>query len=100
MFFREANERLERLNESVGEAEGGEPMGFLCECGDETCAERIELTREEYERARSDPTLFVILPGHEQGAVEEVVEQADRYHIVRKRAGEPAQMAKDLDPRP
>jgi hypothetical protein len=31
--------------------------------------------------------------------VEDVVEQNDRYDVVRKRAGEAAQIAADLDPR-
>jgi hypothetical protein len=96
-IFREVNERLERLNEMFDVP--SETMGFLCECGEQSCAEHIELTREEYERVRSDPELFAIVAGHEQSDVEDVVEQNDRYDVVRKRAGEAAQIAADLDPR-
>jgi len=30
------------------------------ECADEDCAERLELTRDEYENVRSDPTWFAV----------------------------------------
>src|SRR2546423_9872879 len=96
-LFREVNERLEQLHESFDMS--SERLQFLCECGDTTCAEPIELTREEYERIRADPALFVIVAGHEQRDVEEIVEENDRFHVVRKQAGEAREAAARLDPR-
>lgn len=47
---------------------------------------------------RSDPTHFVIVPGHEIPGVEDVVELHERYHVVRKHEEE-AQIAIKTDPR-
>ena len=96
-IFREVNERLERLSETVGAPE--DTISFLCECGDEGCVERIELTREEYERLRSDPQLFAVVSVHEVADVEAVVEQREGYDVIRKRPGEAAELATELDPR-
>ena len=96
-IFREVNERLEQLQDSFGVSSG--QTQFLCECGDATCAQPIELTLEEYERIRADPTLFVIVAGHEQVDVEEIVEENDRFYVVRKQAGEAQQIAVRRDPR-
>jgi hypothetical protein len=96
-LFREVNERLERLHDSFDVA--SEETQFLCECGDASCAQPIELTREEYERIRADSALFAIVAGHEQLDVEEIVEENDRFHVVRKQAGEAHEIAARLDPR-
>ena len=95
-LFREVNERLERLHDSFDVS--SEEAQFLCECGDATCAQPIELTREEYERIRADSALFAIVAGHEQPDVEEIVEENDRFHVVRKQA-EARETAARLDPR-
>jgi hypothetical protein len=74
-LFRSANERLhQRVDDLVAP---GQFIPFLCECIDDTCMARIELTSEEYEEARSDDEHFV-LDG------ERIVEDADRFLIVTK----------------
>jgi hypothetical protein len=45
---------------------------------------RVELTRDEYERARARPTTFVLLPGHERPDLERVVHKNDRFVLVEK----------------
>jgi hypothetical protein len=52
----------------------------------------------EYERVRRDSTLFFVLRGHEAPEVEEVVEENDRYNVVRKDAPA-AGVARERDPR-
>ena len=96
-LFREVNERLEGLHDAVDDGSATDP--YLCECGDPDCSEQIELTREEYERVRSDPALFAIVPGHEHSDVEQIVETNDRFDIVRKQADDAEEMAAELDPR-
>ena len=96
-LFREVNERLEQLHDSF-EVPAGEEQ-FLCECGDASCAQPIELTHAEYERIRADPALFAVVAGHEQLDVEEIVEENDRFHVVRKQAGEAQRIAVRRDPR-
>jgi hypothetical protein len=95
-LFREVNERIEGLNEGFGMIL---LMGeWVCECADETCVERMELTVEDYEAIRQHPNRFPVLPGHEQLDVEWVVEHHERYVIVSKldKAGE---VAREHDPR-
>jgi hypothetical protein len=96
-LFREVNERVERLNVAFQTTLA--PMQLLCECGNADCFEQIEMTIPEYEHLRQDPHLFAVKPGHETAEVERVVERGERYCVVRKHLGEPAELAEDLDPR-
>ena len=96
-LFRLVNERIEGLGEAFGAIT--ESMTIVCECGDGSCVEQIELSVADYERIRSDPTLFVIVRGHEIPDVEDVVERSDGFDVVRKHAGGAAQLAAELDPR-
>ncbi|CAN5185497.1 hypothetical protein BH18ACT14_BH18ACT14_02650 [soil metagenome] len=90
--FREVNERINDVTrESTAE--------YLCECGNATCTETIEMTVSDYEVVRSDPTHFAVLPGHELPDVEEVVARKEGFLVVRKKAGAAAALAVELDPR-
>lgn len=95
--FREVNERIEDLARSFGL--GAEPLDFVCECGDVSCAEQIRMNAGDYERMREDSTLFAVYPGHEMPEAEEVVAKHKGFDIVRKHAGDPAEIAKSTDPR-
>jgi hypothetical protein len=96
-LFREVNERVKDINEGFGarldEAE------FVCECGTESCTERVRMTLPEYEDLRSNPTHFAIRPGHEIPDVEDVVLRCDGYVVVEKKPGVPAAVAQETDPR-
>jgi hypothetical protein len=96
-LFRQVNERVKQLN--VGFSAVLEYGEFVCECGDEKCTERVRLTPEEYERVRADPTHFVVTHGHVAPDVEEVVFENERYQVVRKHPGGPADLAAQRDPR-
>ena len=54
--FREVNERLADLEESFPKP--GRKLDLICECGDASCASRLEMDHEEYERLRADPATF------------------------------------------
>ena len=56
----------------------------------------ITLTMDEYREVRSQPELFAIAVGHEMPDVEDVVGANDRFNVVRKREGGPAELARDL----
>jgi hypothetical protein len=96
-LFREVNERLQELAE--GFARTPEKLDLICECGNASCASRIEMDRDEYEHVRSDSATFAIVKGHENPDVEEIVEQRKRYDVVRKIAGEAEEIAEKTDPR-
>ena len=61
-LFREVNERIERVSGAL--RTGTDTITVLCECGNQACAERIEVSLSDYERVRAEPTLFLVRPGH------------------------------------
>ena len=99
-LFREFNERVEDLAESFDLQGEGDSMriGFVCECGNLDCLERLELTRAAYEEVRSDPKRFVVAPGHEDMKIARVVARDEGYLVVEK-IHEAAEVAIEHDPR-
>ena len=81
-FFREVNDRIEGVSETVPSREP--TMEFLCECDDLSCQQTLNVTRAEYERVRSDPTHFLVRPDHVDGRIEHVVLVTDRFSVVEK----------------
>jgi hypothetical protein len=100
-LIRSLNERVKDIAEpflEVGGTSENERVAFVCECGRDRCYETIELLVAEYERAREDPTRFVIVPGHETLEVERVVRREARFALVEKRPEE-SEIATATDPR-
>jgi hypothetical protein len=97
IVYRAINEKIEDLSKVFGTRT--EPMALVCECGDLACTERIDIEVTAYERVRSDPTYFIVRPGHEIPDVEHVVEQQDSYEVVCKDAPETADLARETNPR-
>jgi hypothetical protein len=93
--FREINEGIER-GQWPGEEDA--PIGFRCECARLGCAELVELSIHEYERVRSNPRRFIVLPGHERLDVEIVVERRPSYFVVEK-LDQTGEKAVETDPR-
>jgi hypothetical protein len=83
-LFRTANERLEGRVQEYGR--DGAPIPFLCECADEACLGRVELTIVQYQGVRTHPKRFAILPGHPRVEGEEIVEDNGHFHVVEKEA--------------
>ena len=97
-LFRTVNESVELLNKTF--ASSSDTFDIVCECDTASCAQIISVELATYERARADSTLFLIVPGHEDDDVETIVEQHDRFSLVRKRAGFPGAVAEATDLRP
>jgi len=81
--FQAHNQRRVAFEEAGGVWDD-EPVPFACECDDPTCRRAIELTIADYERAVQPASQFVVAPGHEDPAVEEVVEEIGTYLVVSK----------------
>lgn len=60
--------------------------------------ERLQVTTELYERARSEPTDFLLKPGHANPEFERVIERHDDFELIRK-TGAAASIARQLDQR-
>jgi hypothetical protein len=79
LFFRTVNEEIAR-NDGHG------TTLFLCECGNSSCAENLELTAVALQHLHAENGLFVVLPGHEIPDLETVVDQYNGYLVVRRNA--------------
>ena len=97
ILFRQVNEWRTR-GLGAGEAQPVGEFEILCECGDTRCMDRVVVTIEAYELARSEPTDFLLKPGHEHPEFETVIETYERFELVRK-TGEAAVLATKRDPR-
>lgn len=95
-LFRGVNERVREVR--ADEADSGEHIAFVCECGSETCVDEVELTVAEYEAVRAVSAQFVVKPGHEFPEVERLLMENDRYSVVEKHEEE-AEIARQTDPR-
>jgi hypothetical protein len=94
-LFRDVNERIAEVNDKF-EVEG--ETEFLCECGQQTCLETLLLTRAQYEAVRGKGRRFVVVPGHEDGRVERVVERESGFLVVEK-IGEAGEESEEQNPR-
>ena len=95
--FRDVNESL-RYVAAQGTAIV-QTMRLVCECGDVTCSEFLDVTVTEYEEVRAVATHFLVRPGHVATDVERVVVENERFAVVEKAPGQPAQIARETDPR-
>ena len=96
--FRNVNERIKQLQHTFAVAER-EPLQMICECDRLDCAERVAISVDAYELVRSHSAEFIISPGHEDTQVDEVISTTSGYAIVRKKPGDPREVAVETDPR-
>jgi hypothetical protein len=82
-LIRTVNDQIAALDEQAAWAAPEHQFAFQCECGS-GCDGRMLMTLEEYESVRRQRDRFAVVPGHQNGEIERVVEQADRYLIVDK----------------
>jgi hypothetical protein len=90
-----------RVNDHVvaGGRRPAEKFEILCECADTGCMEHVRVTTESYERARGQPTDFLLKPGHAKPDFETIIESHEDFVLVCK-SGEAAAIARKLDSRP
>jgi hypothetical protein len=82
--FRLANERL---HDQIADAVAADRVvPFLCECADERCMARLEMTLEDYRSVRADSDTFAIVPGHIAEHGERIAEDRGSFQVVRKEA--------------
>jgi hypothetical protein len=79
-LFREVNERVAEMQADFS---GPDPV-WVCECGDESCFEKVPVSIEEYQRIRSHEDWYVIRPGHDKPAVEHIVSENGSFVVVEK----------------
>ena len=97
-LFRAVNERVKEANDTFHAFTARND--WVCECADDRCAERIEMSCREYEHIRAHPARFLVAPGSEHvwPDAERVVERHANYWIVEKIEAA-AKLAEATDPR-
>lgn len=86
-LFQVVNRQIAKLEETLGHPK---TFAMVCECSKKHCLEGFEVEPAVYQRVRSNPRLFFLVPGHEDPQVEKVLERTPQYLVVEKvgRAGE------------
>jgi hypothetical protein len=87
--FRKVNEH------HVAGRPAAETFEIFCECADTGCSDRILVPNETYERARQQPTDFLLKAEHVKSEFEIVIESYDDFVLARK-MGEAAVVATRL----
>lgn len=85
--LRDVNRRIKASTASLideGFARGQSEADFFCACGRRDCSTLIRLRIEEYERIHDEPHRFIVVPGHENRAIERVIDVRPDYVVVEK----------------
>jgi hypothetical protein len=82
--FRSANERMQALAVAIVSAE--QPIPFLCECADDGCLGRVDMSLADYDDIHRDGDRYAVLRDHQVPDWERVVEQRPLYDVVSKDA--------------
>ena len=98
------NEAISReINEGIEESKTRDSseghIRIVCECGRPDCSRKIAITLAEYQTVRGDSRTFAVVNDHLVPDLEIVVSETDRFIVVRKREGTPADVAESTDPR-
>jgi hypothetical protein len=80
-LFQVVNRHIEELEKTLGRRK---TFAILCECGKKHCLEALEVEPAAYQRVRSNPLLFFVVPGHEDLEVERVIERTPGFLVVEK----------------
>jgi hypothetical protein len=82
------------INGNLNDADVNE-LPYLCECGVDTCFERVALARGDYELVRSHPARFFVAPGHEDLTAGEVVILRTKTYTVVEKTGVERKIVQD-----
>jgi hypothetical protein len=83
-MLRGANSGLERDAEAEGDDTHTTHL-LLCECA-EACGGTVSISFAEWDGVHRSPNRFVVVPGHEDPAVERIVARDEHYVTVEKPA--------------
>lgn len=58
------------------------PVQFICECTDASCLAPLLVTPEAFKDVSAAGARYIVLPGHEEHGVEEIVDEVGGYAVV------------------
>ena len=82
LIFRSVNQEIKRLSEKLLDA--GSDVDFVCECDDPACIKAITMPLAEFTEFDRMENCFIVVPGHEDAEVEEVMTRHKNYLVVAK----------------
>jgi hypothetical protein len=98
-LFREVNDRIREVSESLRAVSGASGVEFVCECSRAECHAAVELELADYERIRAHEDRFLVRVGHMWApGSERVVEEHEAYWVLAKN-GDAAEAAEAVDER-
>ena len=80
-IFRGVNARIE---EGAEQHHVAGTLPFHCECDRTSCLDTIEIPPRDYAAIMHERYRFVVIPGHEEPAIERVVATTSTYVVVEK----------------
>ena len=83
LLFRAVNEQIVGMTENF--RSDLSDINLVCECWTPSCTGTIRCRLEEFELLDRTRNMFIVLPGHEDLLVEDVVDTSNGYVVVRKR---------------
>jgi hypothetical protein len=98
-LFREVNERIEGVSESLRSMSEASAVEFICECSRTECHAAVEVQLRDYEGIRAHPARFLVAVGHLWSPeAEQLIDENAGYWVVEK-FGDAAEAAEESDPR-
>jgi hypothetical protein len=82
LVFRAVNEQIVKMTDRF-RAQLAE-IDIVCECADTACVGAIRIDAGEFAEVERVDGTFLVLPGHEDESVEQIVERRERYVVVWK----------------
>ena len=82
LVFRTVNEQIVKMTDRF-RAQLSD-IDIVCECASTSCVGTIRIAAEEFAKFERAEATFLVLPGHEDESVEQVVERRESYVVVRK----------------
>ena len=82
LVFRAVNEQIAKMTDRF-RAQLSD-IDIVCECANTTCVGTIRIDSNEFAEIERAEGTFLVLPGHEDESVEEVVTRRDAYVVVWK----------------
>jgi hypothetical protein len=98
-LFREVNERIKEVSESLRSVSGASGVEFVCECSRAACHAAIELELADYERIRTHQDRFIVAVGHLWAPESERLVEENEGHWVVEKLGDAEEAADEVDER-
>ena len=82
LVFRAVNEQIVKMTDRF-RAQLSD-IDIVCECADTSCVGTIRIDADEFAEVERVDGSFLVLPGHEDEEVEEVLRRGGKYFVVLK----------------